>query len=242
VAWAADDFPADQFSEALISAERPDSMLHQVFVRLRAADNARYGFHWNNAFGGRWEIKYDGVPTPQTRILASAISPQPLAGDRMRIEAVGSTVSGYHNGVLMLQVEDTAPDAITGGGRLGVVFRFTTTAPATYPAAVVEEWSGGDLPTSSAGIPDPAIPAALLTIDPGPIASVATVRLSPSLEGERDLLFTVHDARGRLVILRRLDGPGDFKLDVRGVPASVYFYRLAAAQIPLATGRFVLRR
>src|SRR5881628_1726410 len=125
IEWGADVFGTEEFSEAMISPDRIDSMLTQVFVRHRTSDNARYGFHWNNGFGGRWEIKYDGVPTAQTRILASAIAPEPQPGDRLRIEARGARISGFHNGALILSADDTSPDAITTAGGVGVVFRFT---------------------------------------------------------------------------------------------------------------------
>jgi hypothetical protein len=199
VAWAANTFLLDEFSEAVISPDRADSMLLQVYVRLRAVDNARYGFHWNNAFGGRWEIKYDGVPTPQTRILASAIAPEPLPGDRIRIEARGATISGYHNEVLVLTAEDTAPDAITEVGELGVVFRFTTTAPAVYPSAVVEDWMGGDLPAASVD-PEPGVAAPLLAMYPNPGAESVRLTLAPELDWRRCVL-SVYDARGRAVLV-----------------------------------------
>ena len=79
--WTANIFSADQYSEAQISSNALDSMLKQVFVRRRNSDFARYAFHWNNAFGGRYEIKYDGVPTPQVRVLTSVPSTPPLPGD-----------------------------------------------------------------------------------------------------------------------------------------------------------------
>ena len=79
--WTANNFSVDQYSEAQISSNALDSMLKQVFVRRRNSDFARYAFHWNNAFGGRYEIKYDGVPTPQVRVLTSVPSTPPLPGD-----------------------------------------------------------------------------------------------------------------------------------------------------------------
>jgi len=241
VAWEADTFLVDEFSEAVISPARADSMLLQVYVRLRAADNARYGFHWNNAFGGRWEIKYDGVPAQQTRILASAIAPEPLPGDRIWIEARGLTISGYHNGLLVLTAEDTAPDAITDAGKLGVVFRFTTSAPAVYPSAVVEGWTGGDLPAASVEFPEQGAAAPLLSMYPNPVAESARLILASELDWRRCVL-SVYDARGRVVLVKQVGAPQDLTMDVGGLSAGVYFYRLTVARVPFARGSFVVQR
>lgn len=75
-AWTGSNFEANQYSEAIISSEKIDSMWAQVFVRRRTSDAARYAFHWSDRDGkipGLWDIKYDGVPTPQTRILDSLL-------------------------------------------------------------------------------------------------------------------------------------------------------------------------
>src|SRR5688572_31735289 len=62
--WTASLFQADQFSEAATALDGDPGMLEQVFVRRRASDAARYGFHWNGDPGAlRWELKFDGVPT-----------------------------------------------------------------------------------------------------------------------------------------------------------------------------------
>ncbi|MEP7170173.1 MAG: hypothetical protein ABI855_12440, partial [Bacteroidota bacterium] len=104
--WTTNTFQADQYSQIIISPNKNDSMLCQAFVRRRSSDFARYGFHWNNI--GQWEIKYDGVPTAQTRILASVFAPAPVGGDTIRTEITGMTISGYRNGTLMLTATDTA--------------------------------------------------------------------------------------------------------------------------------------
>ncbi|GEM_PF-5741440 len=151
--YTAVTFPANQYSEIMISPDKIDSMLVQVFVRRRSSDNARYGFHWNPSYGGRWEIKYDGVPSAQTRILDSMIAPVPLNGDTLRLEIQGMTLRGYHNGIIVVQATDTAFSAsnpITTTGVPGVAFRFNSTGfPASYPSPVVEEWNGGELIATS---------------------------------------------------------------------------------------------
>jgi len=240
VTWGADTFLVDEFSEAVISPDRADSMLLQVYVRLRTVDSARYGFHWNNAFGGRWEIKYDGVPTQQTRILASTIAPEPLPGDRIRIEARGSMISGYHNEVPVLTAEDTAPDAITEAGALGVVFRFTTTAPAVYPSAVVEEWTGGDFTAASVDA-EPATATPLFSIYPNPVAESLRLSLVSELDWRRCVL-KIYDACGRAVLEKQVNAQQTLTIGVGGLSTGVYFYRLSDAQVPLARGSFVVQR
>ncbi|MEO5570707.1 MAG: T9SS type A sorting domain-containing protein [Bacteroidia bacterium] len=145
--WTAYAFQADQYSEIIISPDKIDSMLCQAFVRRRSSDFARYGFHWNNA-NNEWEIKYDGVSTAQTRILASVIAPAPLGGDTIRTEITGMTISGYRNGALMLTATDTAftnSNPITTTGTPGIAYRWTTTFTPVFPAPVIEQWNGGDL-------------------------------------------------------------------------------------------------
>ena len=150
--WTATSFAANQYSEIIISPDKIDSMLCQAFVRRRSSDFARYGFHWNNAYGGRWEIKYDGVPTAQTRILDSLPGAPPANGDTVRIEISGMTISGYLNGNLMLQATDTAfttSNPITTTGVPGIAYRFTTTFTPVFPSPVIEQWNGGDLAQTS---------------------------------------------------------------------------------------------
>lgn len=238
--WGADSFLADQFSEAMISPERIDSMLTQVFVRHRTSDNARYGFHWNNAFGGRWEIKYDGVPTAQTRIVASLVAPEPLPGDRIRIEARGARISGFHNGTLILSAEDTAPDAIMATGGLGVVFRFTTTFPASYPSAVFESWSGGDLADVASVDPSASGHAPLVSFWPHPIVGRSSVDISEALSHMEGLGFSLFDAGGRLLGTQDVHEGREFVLDGAGMPSGIYFYRLRSGNRTLARGRLVI--
>lgn len=137
--------PADQFSEAEVAAGIDARMQRQVFVRRRAPDSARYAFHYNLGVSPqRWELKYDGVPTPQTRLLATALTPGgPVSGDVIRIEARGSTLRGYKNGRLVLQAQDTAAQRIVGGAA-GAAFVLMGESVAR-PSPVFERWAGGGL-------------------------------------------------------------------------------------------------
>ncbi len=156
VGWTAYEFTADQFCEAVIADGRPDTLLTQVYVRRRTNDLARYGFHFNDEnddgtgiANPRWEIKYDGVPTPQTRILASVSATMPQPGDSLRIEVRGTSpvlIKGFHNGVEVISATDSAHQRITTSGVVGMVSRLRRggyTAPPNSP--VFASWRGGSL-------------------------------------------------------------------------------------------------
>lgn len=157
IGWTASTFDADQFSEAIVANGRPDTMFLQMWVRRRASDLARYAFHFNDEnpdgtgiANPRWEIKYDGVPSAQTRILASvpaAAMPQP--GDTLRIEARGTSpviIKGFLNGVEVITATDSAPQRIMTSGPAGLVSRVRRggyTAPTNSP--LFASWRGGSL-------------------------------------------------------------------------------------------------
>jgi hypothetical protein len=152
VVWTASTFDADQFSEVVTAPGKPDSLLTQVYVRQRAADLARYGFDFNNENTTtnipRWEIKYDGVPTAQTRILAAVPATMPAPGDTLRIEVRGTdpvVITGFHNGVQVISATDSAHQRITTTGPAGMVSRLSsgTTAPPNSP--IFASWKGGTL-------------------------------------------------------------------------------------------------
>ena len=101
LSWTANTFSADQFSEIQLSPDWNPNALIQVYVRRRASDVARYAFHYDPENGlNQWQIKYDGVPPPQVRLVATNNSyPAPGAGDSIRIEVAGSnppTIKGFH--------------------------------------------------------------------------------------------------------------------------------------------------
>lgn len=148
-------FGANQFSEAVISSDKASNILTQVFVRQQpvgtpSGNGARYGFHYNADPGKAWwEIKYDGVVTADVRVWMNATAPAPAPGDRMRIEVTGTDpviISGYHNGVEIISVTDTAAQRIAVTGHSGMVERnaMGTSAPSNN-SPVFESWCGGDL-------------------------------------------------------------------------------------------------
>ena len=150
VNWTRRAFSPDQFCEATIPTDVTPGWAHMVYVRWRASDRARYGFVYDNDPDqpnfGDWIFKYDGVPGPETRIIASApaaVTPQP--GDTLRVEVVGYTLRGYLNGTLVLEATDADPTMIADGVP-GLAARWATgNQPTTVAAKVWESWSGGSL-------------------------------------------------------------------------------------------------
>lgn len=139
VAWRATEFAADQFSEAVISSDADANAVLQVFVRRSTPEGHRYGFHWNPAGGGRWEIKRDGGP--DTVVLAVVPSPPPGPGDTLRVEAAGDTIKGFHNGTEIVRAVDSA---LREPGQAGMVLNVARVE--RFGAPMVSRWTGGSLP------------------------------------------------------------------------------------------------
>ncbi len=156
--WVGSTFSNNQFSQAQISTNASSEMQKQVFVRRRSSDAARYAFHYNiESSPLRWEIKYDGVPTAQTKLLATnSTAPAPVPGDTLRIEAEGDNIRGYHNGNLVLSATDSSAEKITSGPP-GLTFRLIGNANVSQPEPVFENWSGGSLGGSSADTTPPTV-------------------------------------------------------------------------------------
>ena len=148
-------FAANQFSEAVISPDKPAQILTQVFVRQQpvgtpSGNGARYGFHYNADPGKAWwEIKYDGVVSAETRVWMNASAPPPMPGDRIRIEVRGTNpvqIRGLHNGIELISVSDSEPQRIATTGHSGVVERPAgNSMPPMANSPVFESWCGGAL-------------------------------------------------------------------------------------------------
>ena len=248
LSWAA-PLPADQFSEAEIAEAIDPRMQRQVFVRRRASDSARYALHYNLGVSPqRWELKYDGVPPSQTRLLATAASPSgPVPGDVIRIEAEGETLRGYKNGRMVIQAADTSSQRIVAGAP-GMAFVLIG-ASVSRPAPVFERWRGGPVAP-----PQPRITAfsrsgsqvLFSTVQP----DCFSVRFASSARSR--YAFTVTNARERVVwkaagvgeanvakVLRWCGRTGPGSPD-RGAPLPVGRYRakleVSAAPVGRAPG------
>lgn len=150
VNWRGNRFGPDQFCEATIPIDATSGWVYMVYVRWRKSDSARYGFSYNNdpsqSTFGNWIFKYDGVPSSETRIIASApATVVPGPGDTLRIEVEGYKLRGYLNGNLVLSATDTAKNRIADG-EVGLAARWATgNQPTSIPSKVWESWQGGDL-------------------------------------------------------------------------------------------------
>jgi hypothetical protein len=151
VNWTKRAFGPDQFSEATIAPDATAGWAYMVYVRWRASDRARYGFAYDDdpnqpLYYNKWIFKYDGVPGPQTRIIASApgaSAPQP--GDTLRVEIRGYTLSGYWNGTKVLEATDADPTMIADGVP-GLASRWANGNMSTsVDARVWGSWTGGAL-------------------------------------------------------------------------------------------------
>ena len=146
--WRGGSFGPDQFCEAVIPADATPDWAHQPYVRWRENDGARYGFGYDNdpnqvEYYQKWYFKYDGVPSAQTRMMALTDGPAPVPGDTLRVEVIGYTLYGYHNGNLVLTYTDTDPSRIADG-EVGLAARWATGNQQTdQDAKVWESWRGG---------------------------------------------------------------------------------------------------
>lgn len=174
ISWGQSVFSPNQFSEATLALDwdtRAMVMVHTRQVGESSNGGARYGFVWwliEPPFNltPQWIIKYDGVPTEDTRDIALSGGgfTAPAPGDVIRVESerIGPTVyiRGYHNGTLVLSGEDTASDRITTGSNLykppagnggrgvvrpGLVSRFQLGVTPIANQPIVSQWRGGTL-------------------------------------------------------------------------------------------------
>ena len=241
-AWTGSTFSADQYSEGVISPEKIDSMWAQVFVRRRTSDFARYAFHWSDRDGnapGGWDIKYDGVPTPQVRVLDSLASPPPLPGDTIRIEVTTNTLTGYPeikgylNGNLMLTAIDSAATKIMNG-EPGMAFRFRVGFPASYPSKVFEEWRGGSLNTST-GTEETIAAHNISSLYPNPATSVLYIKESSSLPSVLEL----YDITGQKLLSEKLSADNR-QINITGLARGIYFYKVIAADNSQENGKIIV--
>ena len=152
--WVGSAFGADQFCEAVIPLDVAPDWAHQVYVRRRTSDLARYGFGFDNdpnqaLYFNKWYFKFDGVPESQTRMFGLVDGKQaPKPGDTLRVEIRGYTLYGYWNGKLMTTATDAASNRIANGVP-GLAARVANgNQSISQNAKVWESWGGGNLPTT----------------------------------------------------------------------------------------------
>lgn len=148
--WSGAALGLDQSSEVEVAPGMAPNALVQAYARRRSTDDARYACHYNADPGdAQWEIKYDGVPTPQTRILAeSGATPPPGPGTRVRIEVQETNpvrIWCFVDDLLALYAEDAAPDRVDDSNHGGAVARATVGTSTPTGTPIVAWWEGCDL-------------------------------------------------------------------------------------------------
>ena len=136
--WSASTFGADQFAQASL----PDSSGTQYGpgIAVRLSGTQGYFLWYGNSPGTVSLWRMDGSSSSSwTQLAQSAPLTMSPSSDVWMIQAVGSTISGYQNGNLVVQATDTH---ITSGSP-GVWLY--------YSSNQIDNWSGGDVTTYQVG-------------------------------------------------------------------------------------------
>jgi hypothetical protein len=133
--WSADTFGADQYAQATLPASSGWSLGPGIAVRLSGATG--YVLWYGNSPGTVSIWRMDGAGSWTQLASSSGTLTVAAASDVWRLEAVGSTISGYQNGKLVVQTTDSAYDSGSPGVWL------------YYSANEIADWSGGDVGSGS---------------------------------------------------------------------------------------------
>ena len=128
--WSASTFGNDQFAQASLPASSGTQVGPGIAVRLSSTKG--YFLWYGNSSGtvSLWRMDSSTSWTQLKQSAALTVSP---SSDVWKIQAVGSTISGYQNGKLVVQATDTK---ITSGSP-GVWLY--------YASNQIDNWSGGDV-------------------------------------------------------------------------------------------------
>lgn len=145
--YMAFDFPADSFTEMTLDSGFDNTKVKGgPFIRRNrdAIDSSVDTWRYNvvsNLASSWWEAVNDGRPLTDIRAtVAYAVTPNMVASDVVRSEAIGSTIKGKKNGTQFVSVLDTGDGTgsnylpITGAGNSGVAIG--------TQAATVSPWKG----------------------------------------------------------------------------------------------------
>jgi hypothetical protein len=163
--WSATTFGSDQFSSGTMPASSGASYGPGLAVRLSGTKG--YFLWYGNSAGTVSLWRMDSASSWTQLKTSAALSVTP-ATDVWKIQVTGSTVSGYQNGNLVVTTTDTK---ITSGSP-GVWLY--------YAANQIDNWSGGDAPTTSTPTPT-ATPTVTSTPTSTPTPTVTpTVSSTPT--------------------------------------------------------------
>ena len=132
--WSATTFGNDQFAQASMPASSASQFGPGVAVRLSSSKGY---FLWYGNSPNTVSLWRMDSASSWTELKASGALTVKLSSDVWKIQAVGSTISGYQNGNLVVQATDTK---ITSGSP-GIWLY--------YAANQISNWSGGDVTTAS---------------------------------------------------------------------------------------------
>ena len=123
-------FTGSQFSQVQIAvASLTDGV--GVWARLQAGAHSGYAFYWSVG-AGAWKLRRVDAGSFQTSMQESA-TPSPSQNDTIKIEASGSTIKGYVNGVLVC----SGTDSTYSTGYPGI--------KCNDSADAIDNWAGGDI-------------------------------------------------------------------------------------------------
>ena len=132
--WSASTFSSDQFAQA--SLPNSSGTQYGPGIAVRLSGSKGYFLWYGNSSNtvSLWRMDSSSSETLLKQSASLTVSP---SSDVWKIQAVGSTISGYQNGKLVVQ----ATDANIKSGSPGVWLY--------YSSNQIDNWSGGDVTTST---------------------------------------------------------------------------------------------
>lgn len=162
--WNADAFGNDQFSQiTVVNAGSSTNDVVGVVVRAAAAANTFYQALVRGPIGASCLIQVRKVVAGTITVLGTTLAPVAV-GDTFRLTVVGTTLTATVNGVLRVEVGDSAIAAGSAG-----IYLFDA---ASVTSAQLDNWSGGT----------PAVTTHTLT-DSGSVAISSPSFLSIAITG-----------------------------------------------------------
>src|ERR1700753_458812 len=134
--WSASTFGSDQFSQGTLPASSGGNYGPGLAVRLSGTKGY---FLWYGNSGNTVSLWRMDSASSWTQLKASSTLTVTPATDVWMIQAVGSTISGYQNGNLVVQATDT---------------HYTSGSPGVwmyYSSNQLDNWSGGNVTTYQVG-------------------------------------------------------------------------------------------
>ena len=130
--WSASTFSSDQFAQA--SLPNSSGTQYGPGIAVRLSGSKGYFLWYGNSSNtvSLWRMDSSSSETLLKQSASLTVSP---SSDVWKIQAVGSTISGYQNGKLVVQ----ATDANIKSGSPGVWLY--------YSSNQIDNWSGGDVTT-----------------------------------------------------------------------------------------------